>query len=99
MWKFFFDVVNRDFALLHAAMVYARDRRTPPKVLRVPFFPRTSDRDNARQGFLKHDKYVTKRDAFNERRIQRSGHPTSVHHWLQPWMPFRRPSSDGMEHG
>ena len=70
MWKFFFDVVNRDFALLHAAMVYARDRRTPPKVLRVPFFPRTSDRDNARQGFLKHDKYVTKRDAFNDPAIR-----------------------------
>ena len=56
--------VNRDFALLRAAMNHAT-RRTPPKVLNVPYFPMERE-DNARQGFLEHDKYVVLRDSFRD---------------------------------
>lgn len=60
--------VNRDFALLRAAMNHAT-RRTPPKVLKVPHFPMVSE-DNARQGFLEQGQYEKLRDAFMDSSIR-----------------------------
>jgi integrase len=60
--------VNRDFALLRAAMKHA-SRRTPPKVLRVPYFPMERE-DNARQGFIEEQHYNRLRDAFTDPGVQ-----------------------------
>src|SRR5262249_8965364 len=60
--------VNLDFAILRAAMNHAT-RRTPPKVLRVPYFPMEAE-DNARQGFLEHEMYEKLRDAFNDSAVR-----------------------------
>jgi integrase len=57
--------VNREGALIHAALVHGQ-RRTPRTVLTIPYFPKTSETDNARQGFLEADNYVELRDGFSD---------------------------------
>ena len=48
--------INRELALLRAAYRLAT-KCTPPKVMRVPYFP-ISREDNVRTGFLKDDQYL-----------------------------------------
>jgi integrase len=51
------STVNRELAVLRSAL-YKGKRRTPPKVLQVPYFPVVTE-NNIRRGFLSDEQYET----------------------------------------
>jgi integrase len=59
--------VNRDLDCLHRMMVLG-SRQTPPKVGRIPHFPKLTE-DNVREGFLEHDEFLSIRGASNHLKV------------------------------
>ena len=53
--------VNRDLDCLHRMLVLG-SRQTPPKVGRIPHFPKLAEH-NVREGFLEHDEFLSIRGA------------------------------------
>jgi integrase len=58
------STVNRELSVMRSGL-YKGKRRTPPKVIVIPYFPLVQE-TNVRKGFLTDEQYLTLRDALTD---------------------------------